>query len=84
MALHGKAPYWIKNVGLPLNLGQLRTYDYRNFTLPTPSGHTPEIIKLDILARKQNNQWCAYKNPKKVKLEISTKHNEVIFWLEPG
>ena len=31
-------PFWIKNVGFPLNLGQRRTYDYRKFTSPTPSG----------------------------------------------
>ena len=37
-ALHGWVPLLGKNVGFPLNLGQLRTYDYWNFTLPTPSG----------------------------------------------
>ena len=31
-------PYWIKNIGFPLNFSQLRTYDYLNFTLSTPSG----------------------------------------------
>jgi len=48
-----------------------------------PVDEDKHIFMLETFARKENNQWCAYKNPKKVKLEISTKHNEVIFWLEP-
>ena len=45
--------YWIKNVGFPLNLGQLRTYDYRNFTLPTPSGQK-FLIKILIFSALRN------------------------------
>ena len=48
-----RRPYWIKNVGFPLNLGQLRTYDYRNFTLLTPSGQK-FLIKIQIFSVLRN------------------------------
>ena len=43
----------IKNVGFPLNLGQLRTSDYQNFTIPTPSGQK-FVMKILIFSALQN------------------------------
>ena len=45
--------YWIKNDGFPLNLGQLRTSDYRNLTLPTPSGQK-FLMKILIFSALRN------------------------------
>ena len=45
--------YLTKNVGFPLNWGQLRTYDYRNFTLPTPSGQK-FLMKILIFSTLRN------------------------------